>query len=185
MIYRATPHLSTGVSPAELFFGRRIKTKLPHVNVKPPSSILDTACERDRDHKQRTKEYADKVQHAQPSVISEGDSVLLRQQKSNKLSSAYDPLPYRVVKKKGPSVILQRGNGPRIMRNVSFVKKVPFSSKREESAQEKSIPRTNKQHQAKATGRRPSRTQVLPGHFRDFVVGWNIFLNRTLEKQKL
>ena len=64
MIYRATPHLSTGVSPAELFFGRRIKTKLPHVNVKPPSSILDTACERDRDHKQRTKEYADKVQHA-------------------------------------------------------------------------------------------------------------------------
>ena len=165
------PHLSTGVSPAELFFGRRIKTKLPHVNVKPPSSILDTVCERDRYHKQRTKEYADKVQHAQPSVISEGDSVLLRQEKSNKLSSAYDPLPYLVVKKKVPSVILQRGNGPRIMRNVSFVKKVPFSSKGKELAPEKSTPRANKQHQAKSIGGRPSRTRVLPGHFRDFVVG--------------
>ncbi|CAB4023777.1 Transposon Tf2-9 poly, partial [Paramuricea clavata] len=33
MMYRATPHISTGVSPAELFFGRRIKTKLPHIRV--------------------------------------------------------------------------------------------------------------------------------------------------------
>ena len=113
----------------------------------------------------------DKVQHAQPSVISEGDNVLLRQQKSNKLSSAYDPLPYLVVKKKGPSVILQRGNGPRIMRNVSFVKKVPFSSEGKESAQGTFTPRKNKQHQTEATGGRPSRTRFLPGHFRDFVVG--------------
>ena len=29
MNYRATPHLTTGLSPAEMLFGRRLRTKLP------------------------------------------------------------------------------------------------------------------------------------------------------------
>ena len=31
MMYRSTAHSTTGVSPAELLFGRRIKTKLPQL----------------------------------------------------------------------------------------------------------------------------------------------------------
>ena len=31
MMYRSTPHSTTGASPAELLFRRRIKTKLPHL----------------------------------------------------------------------------------------------------------------------------------------------------------
>ena len=73
------------------------------MDVNQPSPTLQAARERDHRHKQRTKEYADKTQHAHTSPIKEGDSVLLKQEKGNKLSSAYDPQPYTVVKKKGPS----------------------------------------------------------------------------------
>ena len=31
MMYRSTPHSTTGVSPAELLFGRKIRTKLPQL----------------------------------------------------------------------------------------------------------------------------------------------------------
>ena len=43
MMYRATPHLSTGISPAELFLGRRIKTKLPQVDINQPGPTLQAA----------------------------------------------------------------------------------------------------------------------------------------------
>ena len=31
MMYRSTPHSTTGLSPAELLFGRKIRTKLPQL----------------------------------------------------------------------------------------------------------------------------------------------------------
>ena len=120
MMYCTTPHLSTGISPADLFL-----ELLPKVDVNQPSPTLQAARERDHHHKQCTKEYADKTQQAHTSPIKEGDSVLLKLQKRNKLSSTYDPQPYAVVKKKGLSVILKRGNEPCIRRNVSFVRKLP------------------------------------------------------------
>ena len=170
MMYRATPHLSTGISLAELFLGRRIKTKLPQVDVNRPSPTLQAARERDHRHKQRTKEYADKTQHAHTSPIKEGDSVLLKQAKGNKLSSGYDPQPYTVVKKKGPSVILKRGNEPCIMRNVSFVRKLP-TPRDKELDQKDSAPTTNEKDEAKPSERRPSRERRLPDCFKYFVLG--------------
>ena len=170
MMYRATPHLSTGISPAELFLGRRIKTKLPQVDINQPSPTLLAACERDHCHEQRTKEYADKTQHAHTSPIKEGDSVLLKQEKGNKLSSAYDPQPYTVVKKKGPSVILKRGNEPCIMQNVSFVRELA-TPRDKELDQKDSAPTANEKDQAKPSERRPSRECRLPYHFKDFVLG--------------
>ena len=91
MMYRATPHISTGISPAELFLGRAMRTKLPQINLNPPCPTLESAREHDHAHKQRAKEYADKTQHASTSDIKEGDMVLLKERKKTKLSSAYDP----------------------------------------------------------------------------------------------
>ena len=105
MMYRATPHISTGISPAELLFGRPIKTKLPQIIAHQPRPTLEAAREHDNAHKQRAKEYADKTQHAKQSTIEEGDSILLKEQTKNKLSSAYDPKAYTVIKKKGPSIM--------------------------------------------------------------------------------
>ena len=169
MMYRATPHLSTGISPAELFFGRRIKTKLPQVPVNRPSPTLEAARQHDHHYKRRTKEYADKSQHARPSSIKEGDSVLLKAEKKNKLSSAYDPQPYTVIKKKGPSVILKRGNEPCIMRNVSFVRKLAIPNNKEPD-QKDPTPETSGEDQAKSLKGRPLRERRPPKHLKDFIL---------------
>ena len=64
-----------------------------------------------------------------PLMVSEGDMVLLKQPKSNiKLSTSFDPNGYRVVKRHGSSVLLQRVKEPAIMRNVSLTRKIEKAS---------------------------------------------------------
>ena len=50
------------------------------------------------------------------------DIVLVRQSKENKLSTRYDPKPYKVVKRRGSRVTVLR-NGHYVTRNISFFKK--------------------------------------------------------------
>ena len=84
MMYRSTPHTTTGVSPAELLFGRRIRTKLPHLQ---EFSVEDEVRDRDSERKSKGQMYADCKRNACESEIREGDKVLLRQEKENKLST--------------------------------------------------------------------------------------------------
>ena len=80
MMYRSTPHSTTGVSAAELLFGRRIRTKLSHLQ---EFSIEDEVRDRDSERKEKGKVYADFKRNACESEIQEGDKVLLRQEKTN------------------------------------------------------------------------------------------------------
>ena len=50
-MYRTTPHSTTGVSPAELMFKRKIRTKLPSIQDKS----VDDLETRDRDSEQKGK----------------------------------------------------------------------------------------------------------------------------------
>ena len=50
MMYRSTPHSTTGVSPAELLFRTRIRAKLPHLQ---PFSIEDEVRDRDSERKEK------------------------------------------------------------------------------------------------------------------------------------
>ena len=86
MMYRSTPHFTTGVSPAELLFRRRIRTKLPHLQ---EFGIEDEDRDRDGGRKAKGKVYAECQKNARESEIREGDKVLLRQEKENKLSTPY------------------------------------------------------------------------------------------------
>ena len=43
MMYRATPHIYTGISPAELFFGHPIKTMLPQIIAHQSCPMLEAA----------------------------------------------------------------------------------------------------------------------------------------------
>ena len=70
------------------------------------------------------QQYSDNKNRSTPSTVSEGGMVLLKQPKSKKLSTSFDPNGYRVVKRHGSSVLLQRGNEPAIMRNVSLTRKI-------------------------------------------------------------
>ena len=67
---------------------------------------------------------ADKKSRTKEAEIKVGDTVLVRQPKTNKLSSKFKPHPYQVTTMKGTRVTVNR-NGHFITRNVSHFKKLP------------------------------------------------------------
>ena len=85
-MYRSTPHSTTGVGPAERLFGRQIRTKLLQLQ---EFSTEDEVRDRDNERKEKRKVYTDKKSNARGSEIREGDKVLLRQEKENKLSTPF------------------------------------------------------------------------------------------------
>ena len=125
--YRVTPHTVTGVSPAELLMGRKLRDKLPRVEFSKDRATeaywQQLLRERDTRAKLRQKEYADRTRGAKHSDIEEGDKVLLKQTSENKLSPNYEPEPYIVTRKDGNAVIIQDTNGNNKMRNIAHMKK--------------------------------------------------------------
>ncbi len=119
--YRSTPHSTTGVSPAKLMFNREIRTKLPVFEdyEEEDETQMSEARDTDAQRKQRYSDNANK--RAQDSHIEEGDKVLLKRDKENKLSSFYDPDPFKVLARKGDMLIVERGN-ILYKRNVDHVK---------------------------------------------------------------
>jgi hypothetical protein len=120
LAYRSTPHSATGVSPAELLFGRKLRTKLPQLE----TSLLDEEIQdRDKVAKYKQAQYYDQRHNVNESTIQVGDSVLVSQPRENKLSTRYDPEPLKVVDKRGTQVIIQSSDGGTYARNTSHVKR--------------------------------------------------------------
>ena len=125
--YRATPHTTTGKSPAELMFQKRpFRVRMPKVS--PEYNDKDV---RDRDEAQKLKEKegADKKKYVKWSNIQQGDLVLVRSNSKRKMDPVYEPLPYTVQSKNGSTITAVREH-PRhvIKRNVSFFKKLEVQS---------------------------------------------------------
>ena len=55
--------------------------------------------------------------------MKEGDTVLLRQERKNKLTPTFRPEPYRVLDKSGNSVVVESPDGVKYKRNSTHVKK--------------------------------------------------------------
>ena len=106
-VHRSTPHTLTGRSPYSQLFGERdMRGKIPQLCL---SSEEDPEVrQKDALAKHKMKLYADKRANANPSPIREGDTVLLRQEKKNKLSTAFESIPYTVFQKKGSMVTAER-----------------------------------------------------------------------------
>ena len=120
LMYRATPHTVTGVSPAELLFNRTIRTKLPEVQ----DPINDEEVrDRDRERKARGKTYSDAKRRARESEIQVGDAVLLQQKPTHKLMPRFEAEPYQVLDKVGNSVVIVSPTGVRYRRNSSMLKR--------------------------------------------------------------
>ena len=69
------------------------------------------------------KAYADTRSKAKPSKIKIGDLVLVYQRKRNKLSTRFNPSPFRVTGKRGTMITAHR-KGKYITRNASHFKLV-------------------------------------------------------------
>ncbi|XP_055307867.1 uncharacterized protein K02A2.6-like [Sitodiplosis mosellana] len=70
-MYRATPHATTLKTPSELMLGRTIRDKLP--NISQPMEQNEELRDRDKESKEKGKQYADEKRHAKPSEIKEGN----------------------------------------------------------------------------------------------------------------
>ena len=72
----------------------------------------------------KQREYANKRRNATETSIEIGDQVLLKQSfRQNKLSSCYEPSPYKVVQLDGSTVQLENPSGIVKRRATSHVKR--------------------------------------------------------------
>ncbi|GFR80235.1 transposon Ty3-G Gag-Pol polyprotein [Elysia marginata] len=174
--FRSTPHSSTGVSPHEALTGRKMTTSFPeiHIEMDSSSSTRYNLAMKDFTSKAKQKEFADHTRKTQPHSLNVGDTVLIRQKKTNKLTPPYIPKPYRITDVKGSMVTAKRGTH-RIVRNSSYFKQIPYQQVEEEEeidtdTEDIPIPETHKQQypqphaepRSSLPTRSPRATQVRP-----------------------
>ena len=127
LAYRSTSHTTTGVSPAELFFKRKLTTKLPEFMDDGESQMgmaLQQVRDRDSEKTKQAKHYADTRYHAKDRAITVGDAVLLERNRENKLSPSYESQPYEVTSRYGDQVVLKSPQGVEYKRNLQHIKRV-------------------------------------------------------------
>lgn len=122
IMYRSTPHTTTGVSPAELMFGRKMRTKLPELGKS--KFVKEEVKEQDAWKKYKDKEHYDKVNQAKESKIERGDRVLVKEPKKNILSTNFGTGEFTVAKRKGNTVTVESKEGKRYKRNSTEVRKI-------------------------------------------------------------
>ncbi len=142
--YRTTPHVTTGMAPADLLFNRQIRNRLPDRDAmipdgkrgkqegknedsqpdeSSPTSSRETILQRDAREKNKIKGRADERNRAKEHHLRIGDLVLLKQNQRNKLYLPWDPSPYRVTGIKGSRITAKR-RGVTVTRNSSHFKRV-------------------------------------------------------------
>ena len=66
----------------------------------------------------------DRKRHTKPRTINVGDTVLVRQEKQNKLTTQFNQTPYTVINRKGSEVTAKSRNNHIVRRNASHFKKI-------------------------------------------------------------
>ena len=64
MIYRSTPHSTTGKSPSEMLQGRKLRLKMPIMQQKAEGQIHNEARNKNQAEKEKQKKYVDKRRRA-------------------------------------------------------------------------------------------------------------------------
>ena len=171
LAYRSTPHTVIGESPAELLFGRKLRTKLPKLEEVHRSGRESEAKDRDSENKMKGKSYVD-VKSSSETMVEVGDRVLVKQPRENKLSSTFEQESYTVTQKMGSDIVVERDDGRKMRRNSSFVKKyVPRGEAPEISANEEALQSSESLTPQEAVpSPRPSRIRCLQKKFNDFVL---------------
>ena len=105
-----------------MMFGHDVRSKLPELRRETVGVPGEEVRERDWSSKLKGKAYADLKRGATPKSIRVGDTVLLKAEKTNKLSTNFNPAPFKVVQRTGTEVTLRNEAGVQLKRNTAFVK---------------------------------------------------------------
>jgi hypothetical protein len=157
--YRSTPHPTTNYSPFRLLYGRNPRTRLPEVQVGY-DNIPDDVWINDYKCKTKQKLYSDKRRRAVPSLLEEGDSVLVKQPAVGKsqLRFAHSGV---VTHRKGSQVTSTMPDGKKTTRNVSFFVPAATARDREQS----SCDVTDSDPHDQTTRVLPTRKRKKPDYF--------------------
>ena len=119
--FRSTPHPGTGVTPYEGMMNRRVRIKLDHTSHTSTSN--DRAVdERDRQYKEKLKRNAEN-RNTKEHTFKVNNYVLLKKEKKNKWSTAFEPAFYIIYKIEGSAVSARRvTDGREISRDASEFK---------------------------------------------------------------
>lgn len=121
--YRSTPHSATGVSPAELMFGRKLRNKLPQIELDHEKTVDEGVRDTDWCAKVKNKLYIDDKRGARESDLIEGDQVLVKQTRKDKPSAPFNPTPFKLQRKIGNQCTVVSPEGVEYKRNSTHVKK--------------------------------------------------------------
>ena len=104
-------------------FPQEMRTKLPELRREPVEVPREESRDRDWSNKLKGKAYAHACRGATLKSIRIGDTVLLKAEKSNKLSTNFCPSPFKVVQKTGTEETVRNQAGEEFRRNSAFIKK--------------------------------------------------------------
>ena len=108
--YRRLPQSTTGLSPAELLMGRKLRTRLDRVFPNKSVEMFNK--------QQKMKQYHD--QHAKPRVFNPDDKVYIKDLRS---SHSHSWIPGVVVSRTGPvSYIIEIRDGQQVRRHVDHLR---------------------------------------------------------------
>ncbi|CAH1972262.1 unnamed protein product [Acanthoscelides obtectus] len=150
MMYNATPHTTTGKPPAELFFRRQFRDKIPAIPTLNSSIVDEETRDNDLMNKFWGKKYSDAKRKAKADDIRIGDKVYVKNTvKENKLVPNFNSTPHTVVKKNGSDVQVENDEtGQQYRRNVVHLKKTEGQWKVINTAgdEETSLEQNNEHH---------------------------------------
>ena len=127
--YRTAPHSTTSVPPAEQPFNRTIQGKLPILQRNKVAVNRHKEVRQKEDSRQDyNKKYSNDRKNARKSDIKVGDYVFVKQTKTIKLSTKFNPSSYVVMTRNKSEVTARNRNGHVVRRNVSHFKRIPRSS---------------------------------------------------------
>lgn len=123
--YNTWPHTVTKVAPAELMFGRPVRTLLPNPKLKHPLDFDEELRERDLLAKFNRNRAEDERRNAGPTDLKVGDLVLVMQAKREKADSIYETSLHRIMSFEGTGrvTIMDQDSGRIFDRNVKHLKK--------------------------------------------------------------
>lgn len=119
-MYRKTPHTTNGVSPSQLLFGCKLRTKLPEPFYYKVDDL--EVCDGNVEQKKMGKLSSDKGRRAVKSDIHTGAKVLVKLDCDHKLSTPFNTTLFKVVEKNGNSGVIE-SDGVQYKRNVTHLKK--------------------------------------------------------------
>lgn len=124
LMYNAIPHSVTGKSPSELYFKRKCRDKIPSLRETTDGNDSEVR-DRDKEQKEKGKEYGDRKRRAKESDLAVGDKVYVKEIEHNKLTPNYNPIPHVVVNRNGGDVTIRNEQtGQTVRRNILHLKRV-------------------------------------------------------------